>query len=246
MRLATVLLLLVIIATVGSFPSAISQTFTTITNVSTGTNLVSTNVSSTETVRVVTVTVNSTDTFWNSTVTVMQTGGRLCYYRVVNVTIEPGTTGVLGTIGPPSYEVNFYILNQKQYQDFASGTICGSYSGGTMMTRQHLTSAYWLEWKNPLPGQYAFIFWESSGSVFTVTIPVVIWAIINKSIVSTSYMVIELQPVTLTATRTLTSIQIKPISSGVESISSLMLIGAAVIVLVVVGLFCFRSRRMKK
>jgi hypothetical protein len=175
----------------------------------------------------------------------MQAG--FCYYRIVNVTIDPGTTEVLGTIGPPSYEVNFYIMNPKQYQDFTSGTICGTYSGGTMMTREHLTSAYWLEWKNPSPGQYSFIFWEPSGSMFTITVPVVIWAIINKSSVSTSYTVFT-NPVTLTATRTLTSVQVKPISNEIESISSPMLIGPVIIVLtaVVIGLFYFRSRRMKK
>src|SRR5208337_1009584 len=164
MRSVTILLLFATISTVLSFSPVMSQTFTTVTNVSTVTNIVSTNVYSTNTVEATTVTVEHTSGFYSiATVPYFDT----CDYVPYRVTIDPGTTEVFGTIGPASgyvfpanspSTVRFYfaIVTKEQYDIATVSHGCGRFPFG--IVHEVVTLSYSLDWKNPTPGLYYFIF----------------------------------------------------------------------------------------
>lgn len=222
-----------------------SQNISTITNVSTVTSSVFTNSYTTETIGATTVTTESTTTIASDTLTLQQGAPHTCYYHYYNVTIDPGTTEVLGTLGPPNIPLDFFIMNMQQYKIFKSGK-CGQGYEGIVTEHINAKSTHSLDWKNPPPGWYLFIFSNEDTNTPSLTIPFVIWITYTETSVSTIYTVMSSQ-LLLTATETVTSLQTTSVSSGTEFLSSPILIGAVIVVIAAIlgALLYSKSRRAR-
>lgn len=163
MRLGTTLLILAIMLTVFSFSPVMSQTFTTVTNVSTGTNILSTNFFSTNLVGVTTISLTRSIL---GTASMGHTfpyklpgecsGARAAYcllvcFAIYNITIGAGVSEVSGIVGPatgsdayapngPTFNpqnvpFNFYVLNKEQFNNFVlNDKSYGQYDCGLLFT----------------------------------------------------------------------------------------------------------------
>jgi ribosomal protein L40E len=244
LQLTPIIFIFAMVLAVASVPYAIGQTFTTMTNVFTTTGLYTWNVYSTNTVGTTTETVVSANTIASTTDKIQPGGSRLeCYYDYWNITISPGTSELTGTIGPPSGQIDFYIMNQNQYYYFEHGSCEDTYPGEVAV--YHLTSAYSLDWKNPPAGWYYLIFFsEKFGpNVSTVYTPFVLVATSNQVQTSTVYNVVTNQ-VTGSATQTVTSLQVTQLAPGVGSGLNLEIVAGIIIVVLVVvaALYYVKSR----
>jgi hypothetical protein len=249
LRLITALLILIIVLGGASFPSALSQAFTTVTNTLTTTNVITSNAYSTNTIGTVTQTVLTMNTFVSTEDTIQKPAGSSgCYYGWWNITVDPGTTEVTGTIGPPSSQIDFYIMNPQQYVLFSHES-CDQGPYDAQVASYGLTSTYSLDWKNPAPGWYAFVFSTTSigAAGFTITTPFTLVASFNQAETSTEYNVFTNQ-VTLQNTQTLTSVQVSQVSGLLSSPigPTTLVIAVVVVVAVVAALFFVRSRQGKQ
>lgn len=174
-------------------------------------------------------------------------GSAGCYFDWWNITIDPGTTEVTGTIGPPNSEVDFYIMTTNQYNLFKHQE-CGNGPYDAIVAVEGLTSAYPLDWKSPPPGWYHFIFSSpaSGGNGYTITTPFVLVASFNQAETSTEFNVATNQ-VTQQNAETLTSVQVSQVSTLPSPAidPTILMIAGVVVVAVVVALFFVRSRQGK-
>jgi len=173
------------------------------------------------------------------------------------VTIDPGTTEVFGTIGPASgyvfpanspSTVRFYfaIVTKEQYDIATVSHGCGRFPFG--IVHEVVTLSYSLDWKNPTPGLYYFIFqglddhisWNYPQFHSGVTIPIIIS--LSNLTTSTMYTVIA-NSVTLTATQTVTSERVTTVSGVLDLLTSPLVVGVTVIVATVVALFYSKTRK---
>jgi ribosomal protein L40E len=247
LRLTPIIFIFAMVFAVASVPYAIGQTFTSMTNVFTTTGLYTSNVYSTNTVGTTTQTIVTSNTFASTTNTISQVGGHHCFFDYWNVTIDPGTLDVTGTIGPPSSKIDFFIMNQNQYFDFDHST-CGAAPYSAEVAVYGLTSTYSLDWNNPPPGWYYFIFSsETFGTAAqgTITTPFVLVATFNQVQTSTVYNVVTNQ-VSGAETQTVTSLEVTqvPPSIGIGSGLNLEIIGGIIVVVLVVvaALYLVKSR----
>ena len=248
-RLTPIVFILAMVLALASVPYAIGQTFTTMTNVFTTTGLYTSNVYSTYTVGTTTETAVSANTFVSTADTISPApAGRFCVYDSWNITVSPGTTEVTGTIGPPSGEIDFLVMNDNQYNDFSHyGGCAGPWDAEVAV--YSLTSTYSLDWKNPPAGWYYFIFFnEKTGpSSGTVVTPFVLVATFNQVQTSTVYNVVTNQ-VAGSATQTVTSLQVTQAPTGIGIGSGLnpeIVIGIIIVLLVVVVALYFVKSRPK-
>jgi hypothetical protein len=211
MRLVTVLLILVMAMTLASFPAAESQVSTTITNLSTATTVVSQASYSTNTIGLTTASGLSTNTFASDTLTLQAGNARFCFFNYFNVTIDPGTTEILGSIGPPSTSFDFYIMNQAQYAEF-NHSECGE-THAAVVSKYAITSIYDLDWKNPSPGWYYFIFSEPDVKNPTVTIPFIIWATLGTVSTSTLFAT-QTNQIAVTEAQTYSQVLVTQVSNA--------------------------------
>jgi hypothetical protein len=175
------------------------------------------------------------------------TGAHGCYFDWWNITIGQGTTEVTGTIGPPSSQIDFYIMNPQQYVLFDHES-CDQAPYDAQIASYGLTSAYSLDWKNPTPGWYAIVFFNPSlgGNAYTITTPFTLVASSNQAETSTEYNIVTNQ-VTLQNTQTLSSVQVSQVSSPPSSPvdPTILVIAVVVVVAVVAAFFLVRSRQGK-
>jgi len=246
LRFSTLLLILSIVFAIASVPSTASQTFTTVTDVLTTTGLLTQTVYSTNTIGTTTQTIVSSNTFISTTDTIGNSGTHICTFDYWNITIDPGTIDVTGTIGPPSSKIDFYIMNQKQFSDF-NHSECGNTPYVAELAVYDLTSTYSLDWKNPPTGWYYFIFSTETSGNSAITTPFVLVATFNQEQTSTVYNVVTNQA-TPTATQTVTSIQVTQMPTGLGLSINPELIGGiiAVVFAVVALLYVVRSRTTRK
>lgn len=244
MRFSTLLLILSIVFAIASVPSTASQTFTTVTDVLTTTGLLTQTVYSTNTIGTTTQTIVSSNTFISTTDTIGNSGTHICTFDYWNITIDPGTIDVTGTIGPPSSKIDFYIMNQKQFSDF-NHSECGNTPYVAELAVYDLTSTYSLDWKNPPTGWYYFIFSSTTlgASVPKVTTPFVLVATFNQEQTSTVYNMVTNQ-VALTATQTVSSTQITQAVTGLNfGVDPTIIVAIVVVVIVIIAaLYVVRSR----
>src|SRR5208337_3860274 len=121
LRFVTVLFVSVILFSILTIPSVNSQAATTITSILTTTRVFTSSSYSTAVVGSTTQTATATSTIISSTInTVSVFGPQYCSWVYWTVTIEPGTSELAGTIGPSSYKIGFYIMNQQQFTTFKS------------------------------------------------------------------------------------------------------------------------------
>jgi len=179
-----------------------------------------------------------------------------------------GNSPISSTFTPRSVPFNFYIMNNEQYVFFlnyiANQQDCSSPAPFGIVHEQ-VTTIYTLDWKSPTPGPHYLIFQKyqdrlpygvyeytttSNGNAIAtsvtvlfnrITIPFVIQLNFNPA-TSTMYTVIP-TPLTLTTTRTQTSIQVTQAVNAMEPFNSPTLI-AIIIALPValVTLFLLRRR----
>lgn len=117
-----------------------------------------------------------TETVLSTTVTIRAT----CHWIWWDLIIAPGTFEIVGTIGPASSSINFYIMNQQQYSGFEAGgaSYCGRGPYPALVASElNSTSAYALQWKNPPPGNYILIFYSAASSLSII--PFTLRAIFN-------------------------------------------------------------------
>jgi len=244
LRFSTLLLILSIVFAIASIPSSASQTFTTETNVMTTTGLFTSAVYSTNTVGTTTQTIVSSNTFISTTDILASNAGRVCTYDPWNITVDPGTIEVTGTIGPPSSRIDFYIMNQNQFYAF-SNSLCGNIPYAAEVAVYGLISTYSLDWKNPPTGWYYFIFSSTTlgASVPKVTTPFVLVATFNQEQTSTVYNMVTNQ-VALTATQTVSSTQITQAVTGLNfGVDPTIIVAIVVVVIVIIAaLYVVRSR----
>ena len=246
MRLTALVFVFVMILAVGSVPYAIGQTLTTITNVWTTTGFYTSNVYSTNTVGTTTEMVVSENTFVSTTDTLVPAQGtHECYFDHWNITVNPGTLEITGTIGPPSEKIDFFIMNQNQFYDFWHYGGCTSGPFSAEVAVYGLTSTYSLDWTNPPPGWYYFIFYsEAVGTnLVTVITPFVLVATYNQAQTSTVYNEVTNQ-MTGTETQIVTSLQATQVASSIGSGLNLGIIAGIVVVVVVLvaALYFVKSR----
>jgi hypothetical protein len=163
-----------------------------------------------------------------------------------NITIDPGTSEVTGTIGPPSNKIDFFIMNQQQYHDFRHSACDEIYTAE--IAKYSLTSTYSLDWKNPQPGWYYFIFSSNDvGTHPTVTTPFILVATYNQAETSTVYNVAT-NVVTVSGTQTLTSSQVTQVPTGTGlSLDPTLVAGLVIVVIAICGaLYFVKSRQGKK
>jgi hypothetical protein len=173
------------------------------------------------------------------------------------------------TFTPRSVPFNFYIMNSEQYTHFinyiANQQDCSSPVPFGIVHEQ-VTNTYTLDWKSPTPGSHFLIFQKyqdrlpygvydytttSNGNTIAtlatvyfnrITIPFVIQLSFKNPATSTMYTVI-LSSVTLTTTRTQTSVQVTQASNAMEPFNSPTLIMIIIAVIVALaGLFLARRR----
>jgi len=242
LRLTPAIFVLTIVLSLASVPYAIGQTLTTLTSRFTTTGVYTTNVYSTNTVGSTTITVESLNTFISTADTISAGAARFCTFDYWNITIDPGTTAVTGTIGPPSSPIDFFIMNQAQY-DYFDHSSCDTSSYPAEVAVYSVTTTYSLNWQNPPTGWYYFIFFTESVHNPTVVTPFVLVAMNNKVQTSTILNTVTNQ-VTGVASQTLTSVQVTEASTGVlPGFSPDLIAGIIVVVLiVVVTMYLAKSR----
>ena len=227
---------------VASTPSALGQTFTTVTNVLTTTGFFTSTVYSTNIIGTTTQTIVSTNTLVSTTDSLWIQMNK-CWFDDWNITIDPGTTALIGTIGPPSTIVDFYIMNRQQYASF-NHSDCGSTPYEAEVAVYRLTT-YSLNWQNPPPGWYYLIFAldRQAPASMTVTTPFTLEATSNQEQTSTVYNVVTNQ-LALTSTQTVSSTQVTQVATGLSFGVDPTLIGAIVVVVIVIlaALYFVRSR----
>jgi ribosomal protein L40E len=135
-------------------------------------------------------------------------------------------------------------MNQQQYHLF-NRSECGNTPYAAEVAVYGLTSMYSLDWKNPPPGWYYFIFSTEAPGNSAITTPFVLVATFNQAETSTEYNVVTNQ-VTLQNTQTLTSVQVSQVSSlTTPAAPTILVIAAVIVVAVVAALFLVRSRKGK-
>ena len=254
LRAVTILLLFVILVLVVSFPQALSQSFTTVTNVLTTTGFWTSTSYSTSTVGTATSTVAVNNTFLATMDNLQKpanSGG--CWFDSWNITVEPGTTEITGTIGPPSAKIDFFILSPSEFNAFRmQPESCGN-AVNTVVTAYGVTTTYTLDWKNPAPGWYYFIFLSEStgGMAYTITTPFTLVATYNQAETSTVYNVITIEQ-TLSVAQNLTSIQVlqvlmsTPTTSTTPALNPTLIAAVIIVIVAILGtLFFIKSKRGK-
>jgi len=187
-RVWYVVTLLVLVLVGGALLYSFNSTLTPSGNsAGSSTGVYPSNVYSTSTIGTTTETVVSESTLMSTTDTISKAPTTYsCEYDYWNITVSLGTTEITGTIGPPSSQIDFMIMNQNQYYDFSHyGGCAGPWSAEVAV--YGLTSTYSLNWNNPAPGWYYFIFFNekiglASSNVYT---PFVLIATVNQVQTST-------------------------------------------------------------
>ena len=221
-----------------------SQTFTTITNVLTTSGIYSSNIYSTNTVGTTTETVTSTNTFLSTTDTIVAGNQHTCMFDYWNITVAPGTLAVTGIIGPPSSEIDFYIMTSNQYYYF-NHSECGNTPYDAEVAVYDLTSTYTLNWKNPPAGSYYIVFstekWENN----VIYTPFVLLSTFNQEQTSTMIEV-ETNQMPVTTTGTVTSLLVTQVSASIETGLSIEVIVAAVIAVLAIAGAVYLAKSRKK
>lgn len=137
-----------------------------------------------------------TETFLITTATVSR---KTCFYILWGLDIAPGTAALVGTIGPPSESIDFYIMTQQQYSSFQTSE-CGTGPYDALVAAHPLssTSSYALDWKNPPPGSYFIILDSENLPLKPITVPMTIEGVfylaqnvttttINTTVIMTTY-----------------------------------------------------------
>jgi hypothetical protein len=149
----------------------------------------------------------------NTVNTLQAYGHAYCNWDYWNLTVNPGTSEITGTIGPDNTRIGFYIMTQQQYNDFknsVAGDCAGPWNGDVVV--ESLTSAYALNWTNPPPGSYYVVFFNY-GSSFPITTPFFLVATSAQEQTSTIYSVAA-AGVTVPTTETMTSLQVSQIAAS--------------------------------
>jgi len=196
-----------------------------------------------------TITAASNSTIISNTInTVSVFGPNYCSWSYWNITIEPGTSEVSGTIGPSSYKIGFYIMNHQQFTDLkseASVDCSGPFPGEVVV--ESLTSAYSLDWANPPAGSYYVVFFNSGGASFPIATPFFLVATSAQEQTSTIYSVAAAE-VTVPATETVTTAIVQQLAQP-GNISGLNpeIIGGIIVAVVAVAaaLYFVRSKQRK-
>lgn len=102
-----------------------------------------------------------------------------CHWLWWSMIIAPGTSELVGTIGPPSLKLYFFIMNEEQESVFLTDQCNGGAYAAIVSHPFDTTSSYELDWKNPPPGQYFFIFDNEAAPAESIVIPFTLVGIFN-------------------------------------------------------------------
>ena len=208
----------------------------------TTTGLFTSTIYSTNTVGTITQIIVSSNTFISTTDTIAKAVLAHCTFDDWNITIDPGTTEVTGTIGPPSSTIDFYIMNQNQFSNF-NHSACGNTPYAAEVAVYDLTSTYSLDWKNPPTGWYYFIFSTETSGNSAIATPFVLVATLSQEQTSTVYNVVTNQ-VPLTATQTVSSTQVTQVATGLSfGVDPTIIAAIVVVVIVILAALYFVRRR---
>jgi ribosomal protein L40E len=194
-------------------PYAIGQTLTTITSIFTTTALYTTNIYSPRVVGSTTETIASMNTFVSTTDSFRGVVGG-CIYDYWNITVDPVTTEITGTIGPPSSSIDLFILTPQQYLVFYHGACRAPARWGAVLLVNDIVNTYALDWKNPPAGWYYFIFLcESMPNSGGVSIPFDLVAT-NSQEQTSAIVSLVMSQATGSETQTVTSLQVTQAGSS--------------------------------
>jgi hypothetical protein len=120
-----------------------------------------------------------TETIVSTSATMPPLPGAGCHWLWWSMIVAPGTSELVGTIGPPSSRLYFFIMNGEQESVFEADQCNGGYYAAIVSHPFDTTSSYELDWKNPPPGQYFFIFDNEAAPGESITVPFTLVGIFN-------------------------------------------------------------------
>ena len=205
----------IIVLSIATIPSVLSQTATTVTSILTTTGAFTWTSFSSTVVGTATIISNQTSAIISSTTnTVAVMGPNYCTWSYWTISVLPGTSEVTGTIGPSSFRIGFYIMNPQQFGNLrteVSASCSGPFTSEVAV--ESITSTYSLDWQNPAAGSYYVVFFNSGGSSFPITTPFFLVATSTQEQTSTIYSATGAE-VTGPTTQTITSLQTSQLTAS--------------------------------
>ncbi len=244
----TILLLLAVVPLLTIVPDAGSQTFSTITNVSTATTQATFTQESQYPVATTTVTSTFRESIYDNTLGQGGVGVHQCDVAApIQFNANKGQLIHGGIQSSIPNSLTIYVLSDQQFKVWASRKFCSPEDAGTssLVSSDKVTS-YNLDWTVPEDGTYWLIIETYSSDVAVVTATIAKYY--SQAVVSTIYST-QNSLLLLTATRTVTSLSTQEIaaSSPIEGNTMVFSALAAIIIIgVAVAYFVFSRRRKKK
>jgi hypothetical protein len=246
-----ILLLLAVIPLLIFVPGSKSQSFTTITNLSTVTTRATFNQASQYAVATTTVTSAVSESIYDSQFVQTGVGIRYCYIAApISFDAIQGqqVQGTIQSRSPNSLAV--YLMSDQQLRIWSASSprYCDpSESGQHSILSSYKVTSYVLDWTVPEDGKYWLVI--ETYCAFDCTVTASLAKHYSQTVVSTSYST-QTSLLVITATQSLTSISTQlvatPGSFQPNNTLTLSALGVVIAVALAVGFFVFSRRKQKK